>query len=1383
MNMNRPHFSEKTLAKVRVVWILLPAFFFLSALWAQTLPPQERFRHLTIDDGLSQNAVQVIHQSPSGFLWIGTKDGLNRYDGYEFKVFQHNPADKASLSNNFILDIFEGHGHQLWIGTKNGLNKYDAKTESFESLNFSQLVTGADPNVPVSSITQDQNGNIWLAIKGKNLVKLHFKDDAVDPNRPILVSSAFKNIYHLHHDGEHIWVGDQSGLFRFDVSGKEISRHAIFTRKPEAARTKMDSSVTYIIDSQDPKFLWLGTASGICHFEKNTGKYEFYPNHYEERRYGWGVAQTILADPISGKLWIGTASELMRFDPATKNYEYFYSRPYTRYGFHGAGILSSAMDRSQQLWFGTNGYGINIFDSRQTGIKTLIHQIPESSRLRDFSIRAIFKDKDDNVWISASVLYRWDRNAGKITSYEVSPDRVEAMGNTSVWSVIQDHEGWLWFAANEGLYRHRLEDSTVLFYKHIEGSPTTLPEREAYHVYQDKKQRIWAVTRNYICLMDRETGRFSSIKYRDNNTVEPSFVRIVEDGDGKFWMNSEIGLLRFDPDSGSIQAFQHSPQNGQSISSNIIRSICPDPKEPEKYLWLGTAGGGLNKFDITTKQCRRITTQDGLPDNVIYSVLATQDGYLWMSTNKGLSRFCPASFTFKNFDIKDGLQSNEFNSGAYHQSEDGELFFGGIQGLNYFYPDQLTVNAHIPEIQITGLQIGSRRIFPGDSTGILLHSIGEQKEIKLDYKENIITFSFAAMDFTAPEKNRFRYKLEGWDRNWVEAGTRRTATYTNLPAGNYTFRVLGSNNDGVWNETGASVRILITPPFWLSWWAKSVYFLLFLALIYAIASYHLKRAKLRHQLAIETVEKKKLQELDQLKSKFFTNISHELRTPLTLIAGPLSQLRYSLKDAAALKTLEVMERNVNQLLAMVNQILDLSRLEMGKEQLREKEGDLIPFLRGIAMSYQSLAESRNIRLSCSSALSAAIGNFDHQKIEQIVINLLSNAIKYSSAGDEVALIIEGIHQTNKVDNQKALFTFSVVDTGPGIAEAHLGQIFQRYYRIEGQHEGQVTGSGIGLAIVKELVELHGGKIEAERTSGGGATFRVCLPLRLAYVERNGVEAAGARPQGTITPQHTEKISAELIDKQSDEKGRNMVLIIEDNADVRNFITQVLSPEFIALESQNGADGILKARELIPDLIITDVMMPGMNGYEVCSELTNNPLTSHIPVIMLTAKSAQDDRLEGFSAGADAYITKPFKSEELLLRSRMLIEKRLALQKRHLAPGPASDKAPYRNATESAFIHTVMDTLQLQLSDPGLDVSAIADAVHMSDRQLRRKFQAVFGQSPNQFIRTFRLRKAHELLRSGAGNVSEICFEVGFNNVSYFSKCFREEFGISPSEVS
>lgn len=1373
---------------LKILWVkisrsIILLFSFLNWVSAsgQTPSPQERFRHLTIDDGLSQNAIQAIQQDQLGFFWLGTKDGLNRYDGYEFKVFQHTPGEASSLSNNFVLEIFEDSSHQLWIGTKNGLNIYDRQTESFQSLYFQEFVTEENPNVPVSSINQDKYGNIWVAIKEKYLVKLPLVNDTIDVHHPVLVAKAFQGITSLYPDEEHLWVGDQSGLFQFDISGDEISRYTIYTRNPALFKTELDSSVTYITISLDPNFLWLGNGSGICYFEKNTGSYQFYPNHYEEYRYGWGRVHNILTDPGNGKLWVGSGDELMRFDPVTEQYDYFYSRPQERNGFHGTGILASTIDQSGQIWFGTNGYGINIFDSKHTGIKTFIHQLPEMSRLNDFSIRAIYKDKDDNVWISARVLYRWERETGKIVSFEASSNLPEAMGNTEIWSIMQDHEGWLWFASIEGLYQHRWSDSTVIQYKPIQGDSTTLPEKTVYHVYEDKQHRIWAITANYIALLDQESGQFSSIKCSNFTGLEPSFVRIVEDGKGKFWMNSENGLLHFDPSSRLFTAYHHDPQDKQTLSSNVIRSICPDPVEPDKYLWLGTAGGGLNKFDIATKKSQRITTNDGLPDNVVYSVLADQEAQLWMSTNKGLSRFDPVSFTFKNFDVKDGLQSNEFNSGAYHKSEDGELFFGGITGLNYLYPKQLADNDHIPNILITALELGTQKILPGDPTAILRQSISEQKELTLTYKDDIITFSFAAMDFTAPEKNRFKYKLEGWDNSWIEAGTRRTATYTNLPAGSYTFHVTGSNNDGVWNETGTFINMIITPPFWLTWWAKLIYFLLFLSILYTIVNYQLKRTRLKHQLALETVEKRKLQELDQLKSRFFTNISHELRTPLTLILGPIERLKLSLQDVGDQKTLTMVERHVNQLVTMVNQILDLSKLEMGKEKLKEEKGDLIAFLRGGVMSYQSMAESRNMQLSISSELRVAIGYFDHQKIENILNNLLSNAIKYASDGDEVSLTIEDIPKFEKADDLKVPFTFSIKDTGPGIADTHLNQIFNRYYRIENTYDQQITGTGIGLAVVKELVDLHKGSIEVESVIGEGATFRVSLPLYLMHIERSGIEIISQRSVEAGRSQDKEETVMQPGEHVPDGE-KDVILVIEDNADVRTLITQVLTPNFITMEAENGIMGITKAKELIPDLIITDVMMPGMNGYEVCHELTHDALTSHIPVLMLTAKSAQEDKLEGYTAGADAYITKPFKSRELLLRTQMLIERRKSLQKRYQLLGSNHEKIPHRNETESKFVQTILDTLQTQIAEPGLDVSSLADAVNMSERQLRRKFKAVFGQSPNQYIRTFRLKKALELLRSHAGNVSEVCYQVGFNNVSYFSKCFREEIGVSPSDV-
>ncbi|PHN05167.1 hybrid sensor histidine kinase/response regulator transcription factor [Flavilitoribacter nigricans] len=1374
--MNRNYFFASDLKILNSILLLL-LMQGLSGLYAQQLPPQERFRHLTIDDGLSQNAVQAILQDHLGFIWFGTKDGLNRYDGYEFSVFQHLPGDETSLSNNFVLDLFEDRDQNLWVGTRNGLNRYNEEKGIFEIYDFAEFATDLNPNVAVSDIVQDKNGALWMSVSRKYLVKIPLENTADTIQHPVVISDTFEDISHIHYDGQHLWIGSSKRLYRFDDSGNEISRHVIKVGQGDPSLSTKDEAVNYIVDTQHPGFLWLGKSSGLCYFEKKTGKFQFFPNHYLNERPGWGRMNFILPDPGSGKLWIGTYHELMRFDPSTGRYEYFNPRFEDLTGFHGAGILAGIADHSGQLWFGTNGYGINITDSRNTGIKMLKYELPEWTRLKSFSIRSIFKDRDNNVWVGAQALHRWNRKKGEIISYESRVAPSENIGSGLVYSIIEDEEGWLWLASTLGLSRYHVSDSTVVEFRHRPDDPTSLPERSTFCVYQDRSGDIWTVTRNFFSKLNRETGTFTSLRYRNNLNKDPVFVRIIEDQYGKFWMNSEIGLIHFDPKTWAMRTYQHDPKDEQSISTNVLRHLCPDPREPDRYLWLATAGGGVDKFDMVDKTCDHITTDDGLPDNVVYSILPDEAGNLWMSTNKGLSCFDPVNFTFKNYDARDGLQSNEFNSGAYFRAPDGEMFFGGIKGLNYFYPRQLADNSFIPPVHITGLGVGSRRVYPGDSTGILQQQVMFQDQITLNYKDDVVTFYFAAMDFVAPEKNRFRYKLSGWDNQWIEAGTRSSATYTNLPHGAYTFSVQGTNSDGVWSETGASIRLLITPPFWLTWWAKTIYSIILLAMVYALLSYQRKRSQLKHQLAIEKVEKRKLQELDQLKSKFFTDIAHEFRTPLTLILGPIEQLKGKMAPGPDTRNLSLMEQNADQLLAMINQIMDLSKLETGKERLHPRTGELIQLLRGVTESYRTMAETRRISLGLTSALTSAHGEFDHQKIEQILSNLLSNAIKYSRAGDAVTVAIADIDDPAADPESPVSVHFSVTDTGPGIAEPYLDHIFQRFYRVEGAGEESRNGSGIGLALVKELADLHGGRVSVESQPGKGTCFRVSLPLQLSHWERekiainfqNGVPAAKPADPPELAP---------CVKNEN----KHVVLIIEDNTDVRSFISHVLEPDFTTVAVSNGADGIARAQELMPDLIITDVMMPGMNGYEVCHELTQHALTSHIPVIMLTAKTSREDQYAGYTAGADAYLTKPFKSEELQLRTRMLIEKRQALQEKFSALAPGFEKAVYRNETENQFLQTILDLLHTEVSNPDLDISQLARAVHMSERQLRRKFKAVIGQSPNQFIRLYRLRRAHELLRAGTGNVSEICFEVGFNNVSYFSKCFREEYGLSPSEV-
>ncbi|RME00728.1 MAG: hypothetical protein D6814_02995, partial [Calditrichaeota bacterium] len=817
----------------------------------------------------------------------------------------------------------------------------------------------------------------------------------------------------------------------------------------------MDASITSLFQSRDST-LWAGTVSGVNRFRRETGRFQGFPHHFRTYRRGWGdIRQTIEDD--KGHLWLATPGELMIFDPAQQTYRSIRSEKMNPLSLNSNYLTRIMRDRSGVIWIGTNGYGLNLHDPKAERFLTYRRPRNFTSRIDRFSITAIMQDRQGNVWISADVLYRWNPRTGELKSFETDSNHPQDFGNTGSWSLLQDRDGLIWVAGFEGLYRYDPASGQVRHFDRDSG----LKEKMAFQVYQDRQNHIWVGTENYFSRYDAKTNRFRHHRFRQNPPSRfMSLTDVYQDKSGTFWLATDDGLAHFKPATGDIRYFRHDPANVRSLSNNVVLCITPDPGDAN-ILWLGTAGGGVNRFDLREERFRAYTESHGLPNNVVYAALPDKAGNFWLSTNNGLSRFNPVAETFRNFDVSDGLQSNEFNTGAYFLSRSGEMFFGGIMGLNYFYPENIVDNPHVPRVAITGMRLFNQPISPQSHPEILDTLITYKKRVKLSYRDNVIGFEFAALDYSAPSRNQFTYRMWGFDDRWIEAGGERIATYTNLPAGDYIFQVKGSNNDGVWNEKGAHLAIHIKNPPWKTPWAYALYILVGLGLLYGIRRYEMNRIFLKNRLQIEQVAGAKLRELDQLKSQFFANISHEFRTPLTLILGPIQQLMEKQPDEAAKHSLRMMQRNATRLLGLINQLLDLAKLDAGKMEIRVVQADFIPFLQGIFRTYQSMANIKGVELTFESNRPAIFLYFERDKLEKVFHNLLANALKFTPEGGRVsvavAVAVAGagpVAMAGGDENVEAVsgsaIEVTITDTGPGIPAKQLPFIFDRFYRANEQ---------------------------------------------------------------------------------------------------------------------------------------------------------------------------------------------------------------------------------------------------------------------------------------------------------------------------------------------
>ncbi|MDO9038263.1 MAG: two-component regulator propeller domain-containing protein, partial [Lutibacter sp.] len=1117
----------KKIAVILIVWNVFPL---------KSLAQDIRFKHLTNNNGLSQNLVLSITQDQEGFMWFGTKDGLNKYDGYRFIVFQNEPNNPNSISSNYISELFTDKNGKLWIGTEDGIvNIYNAKTQSFQRIQLPITKTKSKNSEAISSIAQDKDGNIWIGTdKGLN---------RMDPKTELIMS------------------------FYFDI------------KHPNAPGSDSDFSIS-AISKGDNNNLWLGTRSGLVDFNTIDNSFKFFPHYLNIFRYGWGEINEIAQDK-QGVLWLATPGELMRFNTKNLNYESVKNDPLKPESISYNSLSSLFIDRTNILWIGTSGMGIDYYDPKANRFGMLKRKITTNSRITGFSIRSVLEESERYVWISADVLYRWDRKTVDLKSFETSSTNLNAFGNTSVWSMIKSKDGKLWFASTEGLFVYNPKTEISKQFKNDQKKPDEIQRKGVSAVFEDKNEMIWIVSENYLSKMtDREKGIFKHYRLADNpkNNFTNRCV-IYEDNKNQLWLGTKNGLLVFDKNKELFYGYQNNPELPNSLSNNQVNAIFPDPLKPDVFLWIGTSGG-LNLFDISKQSFTHFTQKDGLPNNVIYGISSDSQDNLWLSTNDGISKYNMKTKKFRNFDVEDGLQSNEFNTGANFKSSKGELFFGGINGLNYFFPDQINDNPFQPLMSITSIKVYSQSKKKNEIAEIKEIPINRNENITFTPNDEIIIFEFAALDFSSPSKNKYAYKLENFNENWIYLENARTATFTHLPAGNYILKVKGSNNDGVWNEEGISIPFRVLPHWSGTWMAITLYLLLFILLLYFIRRYEMKRIKMKNDLELEQKEYHTLKALDQLKSRFFANVSHEFRTPLTLISGYAENLVEAMPTNYIKKQAEGIDQNAKTLLKLINELLDISKLEAGRMTLKLSQQNMVLFLKNLFFSVESFSEKRHVSLNFVSDETDIQAVFDEEKMEKIMMNILSNALKFTPENGEITLTIQR--------KDKEFLSICVCDNGIGIEQDAISNIFDRFYQADNSDTRLYEGTGIGLALVKELVELHDGTVNAFRneklTGQKGTTFSIEIPVGAVseIMNESEIEIIPQTPVGLKQHQNNKLQIPEInFDKK-------IIVLVEDNLAIRTFIKNILQPTYKVIEASNGEEGFEQAKKAIPDVIITDV---------------------------------------------------------------------------------------------------------------------------------------------------------------------------------------------------
>ena len=1355
---------------------LVIALLLIVDMYAQEM----NFKHLTSDDGLSQNFVSCILQDQKGFMWFGTKDGLNRYDGYQFKIFRNNPFDTTTISNNWITSLFEDKDGKLWIGSS-GLDVFDPVTEIVTRINIKNRDI-SNFRFQVQAINQDKYGNIWIGTSGGLYVyNPSTKNYKQYKNIPGDSASLSDNIVRsIYIDDELICLGTGNGLNLVNSSdiksGKIKFKRINLTDDNGSDLTNITLSTIY---KSSNGIFYAGTPRGLLKINLSNHKYKLFEHEKGAFQETWKGRIISICSDKNNNLWLASSGALIIFNTVTEKYNYIFQDPSNNQSINFNGVLYVYSDHSGKIWVGTPGKGINIYNQYQKEFKLYNGYLNRKPFRSAFSVNSILLDSKKSLWIVAGGdLYVLDKNRNSYKKISLSKIK-----NSSITKLVEDHEKDIWFVTDNGFFKLDITTNNVIETNPIKINPNQSTEISRF-LFKDSKGNLWFSYGDQLSKFEKDSNSFTDINLDlSNNSANQisSINYIYENSDGQIWLAISDKLVKVDPANNEWQVFPHKINNGNTINYYSITCIAEDPTQPKKYLWMGTLGGGLIRFDLIKNTFAHFLAQDGLPNNIIYGLLSSHNE-LWLSTNNGLSRVKTDKYgqpTFRNYDISDGLQGNEFNTGAFYRNKDGEMFFGGLYGVTAFYPDRIRDNIFVPPISLIDLTILNPSEDDNKSHAGEIIPIVQRNEVTLPYSQNSFTINFTSLDFTATQKNKYIYQLKELNKSPVEIGTQRSVTFTDLSTGEYEFFVKGSNNDDIWNDEGASIKIIIKPPFWKTGWAYSIYFLFLISILLMIRKYEMNRIKLKNNLKQESFEREKLKELDALKSRFFTNISHEFRTPLTLIMGPAQQLEVEEFDQEKRSKLAVIKKNANRLLRLINQLLDISKIESGSSKIKCCEGDLVAFIKGIVNSFIPLSERKNVILKFYSSEKELFSYFDKDVVEKIFYNLISNAFKFTLPQGTIEINLTLANDKNNYCK------ISIKDSGMGISKDKLNLIFNKFYQATLNQDNFENGTGIGLAFVKELVGIHHGSISVESEIGKGSEFIVSLPIGKDYLSDEEILADDV-------PEIESNLEGNLLEMQDEIRETNsselnndslIILVVEDNLDVQLLICKQLQKEYKTVTAINGKEGFDKAIEIIPDLVISDLMMPDFDGIELCNKLKNDERTSHIPIIILTAKADEADKIEGLATGVDDYLTKPFSLKELQLRVKNLIEIRKKLRQKFSSSIVLKPKEINASSVDKLFLEKALSIVETNINNESFTVKDFSQAMNLSHSQLHRKLKALTNQSANHFIRSVRMERALELLKSNAGNIADIAYLVGFNDPGYFTKIFSSYFGYLPSEVN
>lgn len=1374
-----------------IKYILACYFVFINCLLSQGKFDNYQFR--SIQETTSKRAITSIIQDKNGFIWIGTNGtGLYRYDGVNYFGYEYNKKP-GSLNSNFIYATFLDADNNLWIGTDDGLCLYNRDLDNFTKINIEDVIRkGYDEPITVKTIIQDNNGNLILGTYGFGLFKLNIKtlqaslvQSKVLKKFDLLIKSSVKNKQGI------VYLGTNYGLLELDLNGKvkQVYKDK-FKREP-----LLDDIENLVIDKFG--YIWLGTTeNGLIKIKPETDNYQF-ENYAITKNKILSIIESsqdyiICGTENDGLLVVNYKGQVLQ--------KYLHSK-YNDFSLKSNSVWSLYEDKEKRLWLGYFNKGLGVFDKPNNKFNSLESLVNNDNSLQTSYVTSVIKDKKGNLLISNEGggldIYNLS-NKSYIHVNKNNQNYYSGLDAVDIQTIFIDSKQNIWIGSwDRGIYF--LKNGTTRFANYNTVNTTGLKSNRIFSFSEDSKGRIWIGTFiKGLHYFDNKSNTFvhCDSKAFTDNSLDKAFIRkVFVDSDDILWVGTILGLYQVSlkEESGFKVTKMRDAMFKDKTKYNSIQTILSIYESNDKTIWIGTDGEGLFNYNKKNKRFSNYNDFPGFKEKSVRAIIADNNGSLWISGGSGLTKLDFKNKKSTNFNKDDGLVDNDFNNNAVFKDGNGELYFGSYEGVNYFNPNEIKKAEKAPRLYFSDFKLFNRSVKPNEDASPLTKVIAQTKEITLDHTQSVFTIEYVGINYNYSKKNQYAYYLEGFEKDWNYVGNNRTATYTNLAPGNYVFKVKSANADGSWSNDQLELKIKILPPWWKTIWAYLLYTSILVFLIIYFNKIYQNRFKAGQAIILEKEKSIQSEKLNNKKLQFFTNISHEFRTPLTLIINPLEDILRSKNLSPEIHNkLKIVHKSSDRLSRLINELMDFNKLEFNKIFLQARKIEVVAFTQGIIGYFDEEAAARNITINFESKFDELEDWLDPKMLEKILFNIISNAFKFTPDNGSITIAIDKSDPDNSLlinGNKVPSFSITITDTGSGIHKKDLKRIFDRFYQVNNVNKDYYGSTGIGLEVVKEFIELHKGKINVESKIEEGTKFTVTFPLGKSFYKKSEIVDAVFKVEKSKNKFLSESFNNESDDTESTNQiAENdvvettkpyTILIVEDNPELRNYLKHELSKLYKVIVAENGQKGYELAVQKLPDLIITDVIMPVMDGLQLCKNIKGDLKTSHIPLLMLSAKAMVKDRLEGIDSGADMYLSKPFELDILKSSLAQLITSRQIMFKKFYS-GITKDGKEKTTSLDNDFIQKILAFINENISEPELSVELLSSKIFLSRSQLYRKIKTLTGVSVNEFIRNVRLEKAKQLIEKGNNNINEISYKVGFTSPSYFTKCYKIKYGYLPT---